>query len=68
MNGLRNSGISRYNGSCSDVPTCRVVDVETASVYLGVACVGEEFSSVLGELWWMNGLRERRHEDSEGRN
>ena len=68
LNGLRNSDISAYNASYSDVPTCRVVDVETASVYLGVVCVGEEFSSVLGELWWINGLRERRHEDSDGRN
>ena len=65
---LRNSGISRHNALCSGVHTCRVVDVETASVYLGVVCVGEEFSSVLGELRWMNGLRERRHRDSDGRN
>ena len=48
------------------VPTCCTVDAEAASVYHGMICIAEEFSSWLGERRLVNRLRMHRHGAEEG--
>ena len=66
LNTLTSTRLSMKHTCLLAVLTCCAVDAEASSIYHGMICIAEEFSSWLGERRLVNRLRMHRHGAEEG--